>query len=132
MNIFENAKNSTKQGDIGEARAIYEYTRLGYAVSKPLNDSCKYDLIVEKDNSLLRVQVKTSTYKTNENGYSINLRTFGGNRSRTKIQKRKKGDWDIIFILTSNNRIWSIPEEVLGNVSNSIVVGNVKYKDYEI
>ena len=52
--MFENATTRTKQGDIGEARAIYEYTRLGYGVSRTLFDSCRYDLIIDDGSTLQR------------------------------------------------------------------------------
>lgn len=132
INIFEYATTSTKQGDIGEARAIYEYTRLGYTVSKPLADSAKYDLIIGKGNQLYRVQVKTTRHKNNNGSYIANLRTFGGNRSGTEIKHRENGDWDLLFILTEKNRVWSIPEFSLGTVKNSVAVGGVKYSEFEI
>lgn len=131
-NVFENATTSTKQGDIGEARAIYEYTRMGYSVSCPLADSSNYDLIVEKNSILYRVQVKTTRSRNNAGGWVANLRTFGGNRSGTNIKHRKKGDWDLLFVLTQDDRIWSIPEESLGKVTHSVNIGNLKYSEFEI
>jgi len=128
--IFENAVNSTKQGDIGEARAIYEYTRLGFIVSRTLFDSAKYDLIIDDGEGLKRVQVKTSNYYR-EYGWIVGLKTSGGNRSRTYKQKRKKEDYDILFVLTSDNRCWSIPTDILGDIQ-SVILGTKKYQNYEL
>lgn len=41
-------------------------TELGYNVSIPLGEDCRYDLILDIDNLLLRVQIKTCTEKAME------------------------------------------------------------------
>jgi len=96
--IFENATTNTKQGDIGEARAIYEYTCLGYTVSRTIFDSAKYDLIIDDGTCLARVQVKTTSFRTKEygkyasstkhTGFYVNLKTTGGNRKINTIRYR--------------------------------------------
>ena len=58
MNLMPNCKNTKIQGSIGLGQAIACFTKLGYIVSVPLNDSQDYDLIVEIDNKLYKVQVK--------------------------------------------------------------------------
>ena len=71
--------NSKQQGDIGVAMAIAYYTKNEYAVSVPMGDNTLYDLIVDKTR-LLRVQVKTTSYKRGNN-YVVQLATSGGNQS---------------------------------------------------
>lgn len=129
--LFEGCMNTKKQGDIGEARAIYEYTKLGHVVCAPLCDSAKYDLIVEKDGIMKRVQVKTSSYIRN-GGFVIIVATTGGNSSRNYVVPRKEGDFDDLFILTSNDRCWMIPEKSLGKKQYSVSVGGVKWQEFEL
>jgi HJR/Mrr/RecB family endonuclease len=62
--MFDQA-NTKKQGDVGLGQAIAWFTRNSYTVSLPLTDSQDYDLIVDKDNVLYRVQVKTTSNKNN-------------------------------------------------------------------
>lgn len=107
--MFENAVTSTKQGDIGEAKAIYEYTKLGYGVSRTLFDSMKYDLIIDCNGQLKRVQVKTTRFKTKYGIYQVCLKTAGGNQSFATVHKRKDEDYDILFVLADNGDSWSIP-----------------------
>jgi len=109
MGIFENTRTWTKQGDIGEARAIYEYTKLGYGVLKPLNDSMKYDLVIDIEGHLKKVQVKTTTSVSPEGNYVANLKTSGGNRSSQSIKNRQDEDYDILFVLTNDDKCYSIP-----------------------
>ena len=130
--LFDACKTSTKQGDIGEARAIYEYTKRGYVVSSPLHDSAKYDLIVDDGTKLSKVQVKTSKLKFTEGaGYQICLPTGGGN---TKVNTRRKpeaGDYDELFVLTEDGECWIIPASVVVGRS-TISVGSTKYNEYKL
>ena len=61
-----------KQGNVGVARAIYEYSRRGYTVLLPASDSDKYDMVVDVNGTLYKVQVKTSRCKVGDK-YQINL-----------------------------------------------------------
>jgi len=58
---FENidTKVPKRQGNVGVAKAVYEYTKRGYTVLMPMSDSDKYDMVVD-DGDLHKVQVKTS------------------------------------------------------------------------
>lgn len=128
--MFENANTYTKQGDIGEARAIYEYTRLGYGVSRTLFDSMKYDLVVDLEGHLKKVQVKTTKSKSKYGIYKVSLKTSGGNQSFSKARKREDGDYDLLFILSEDGSCWSIPVEELGGRSE-ISLG-VKYDKFKL
>jgi len=95
-NLFENCSTSKKQGSLGEARAIYEYTKLGFIVSKPLQD-CDYDLIIEKDGVLKRIQVKTTTQVPKGKYFVCNLRVLGGNQSFNTAKNRNPESYDELF-----------------------------------
>lgn len=131
--MFDNCKTRTKQGDLGEARAIYEYAKLGYMVSKPLYDSAKYDLIVDDGVSLKRVQVKTSRNRTTTgvNNFAVHLQTSGGNTKQNIKRKPEVGDYDELFVLTEADECWIIPaEHAVGKTC--VVVGTQKYDQYRI
>ena len=60
--------NSNKEkGNTGLGIAIAYYSANGYTVSIPLNDTQDYDLIVDKDNILKKIQVKATSCKTKYN-----------------------------------------------------------------
>ena len=65
------------QGNIGLGKAIEYFTSNQMTVSVPLNDTQKYDLAVEIDGKLSRVQVKTSRNRTASGAYQILLRHCG-------------------------------------------------------
>lgn len=114
--LFDTCKNSKHQGSIGETRAIHEYTKLGYIVSKPICD-CDYDLIVDDGCSLKRVQVKTTKNKR-RGTYICNLRVMGGNQSFNVVKNRNPDSWDILFVLTENENCWSIPSNKFDAVNS--------------
>lgn len=121
-----------KQGNIGVAKAVYEYTKMGYTVLAPLSDSDKYDLVIDVDGNLLKVQVKTSRCKTPQGGYTINLKTSGGNTKVNTIRRREATDYDVLFAVTEVGDSWSIPVEALGDAGSSIVVTAQKYDQYKL
>lgn len=110
MSLFTNTKNPKHQGSIGEARAVYEYTKMGMIVSKPIMD-CDYDLLVDDGTTIKKVQVKTTTQVSRKKKtYPIcNLRVMGGNQSFSIAKKRNLSDWDLLFVLSEDGRCWSIP-----------------------
>jgi hypothetical protein len=131
-----------KQGNVGVARAVYEYTKLGYVVLAPLSDSDKYDLVIDDGVSLKRVQVKTSRCKPsnakghNRTGYQVNLSTKGGNTKINTIRCRDSADYDVLFVLVETGECWSIPAKSLGDVKHSICIGaqgkGAKYTEFQL
>lgn len=130
--INVNQSVSKQQGNVGVARAVYEYTKMGYTVLLPTSDSDKYDLVIDDHERLLRVQVKTSRCKTKHGGYAINLKTSGGNTKQNTIRKRSESDYDMLFVLIETGECWNIPSDKLGSAGSSIVVGAHKYSEYKV
>ena len=124
-----NQANTKKQGDVGVGQAIAWFTRNSYTVSIPLTDSQDYDLIVDKESKLYKVQIKTTSFKTEYGIYNVSLTVKGGNRSGAgKIKKFDKSKVDLLFILTSDNEVYVIPSDIVG--VNSINLGE-KFQAYK-
>ena len=79
--------NTKSQGDIGVALAVAYYSMLGYKVSVPMTDDARYDLIVDKNGTLVRVQCKTTRWQKPSGSYCVQLATSGGNQSWNKVVK---------------------------------------------
>ena len=128
--------NRRRQGDLGEASAIEWLTRQGATVSAPLGHSPDYDLIAEFDGRLIRVQVKTSTFRaTTPNGYerwSVGVATNGGNQSWTGTTKRfDPGKVDALYVLVGDGRRWMIPASAVEG-HNALALAGPKYSEFEI
>lgn len=127
--LLKEQKNTKKQGDVGLSFAIAYFSSKGHNVSIPLTDSQDYDLIVDIDDKLYKVQVKTSSYIRN-NVYSVSISTKGGNRSYSTIKKFNNQMVDYIFILTENKDMYLIPTTILTNTSSINL--SEKYQEYRV
>ena len=107
--------NNKQIGRNGIAAAIWYYTKNGYTISLPINDTQWYDLVIEKDNEFKTVQCKATKSKTN----GISLRSNGGNNGRVHYYSINT-PVDIIFCLDGNNYMYAIPMK-------DIIAYNLKY-----
>ena len=130
--MFENCKNTKQQGNIGLGSAIQYFTQNLYLVSLPLNDSQDYDLVVEdRDGTLKKVQVKTSTQLNEYGTYSVNLRVLGGNSKSNYVHKKaNEVIYDWLFILCDNGDRYLIPKDIIKDLKSTITVGKL-YQEYK-
>lgn len=109
MNLRDH-KNSKKQGDAGLGVAIGWFATNGKTVCVPLTDSQDYDLVVDDDGILKRVQVRTTTYKTPYGIYAVGLAVHGGNRSgQGKTKHFDPTKIDLLFVVSEDGRKYLIP-----------------------
>jgi len=128
--LLSEQKNSKMQGNAGIGSAINYFVKNGYIVSIPLTDTQEYDLVVEINNELKKVQVKTTFCLTKNGFYKADLRTSGGNRSRNYNILFNKVNIDYLFILTESNDAYFIDcKKVKG--SSTITLGE-DYKEFKI
>ena len=97
-----------EKGNSSLGIAIAYYASNGYIVSIPLNDTQDYDLIVDKDNALKKVQVKSSGCKTKYGNYQVALKSCGGTKGKT-YKTVIETDVDEVFILLENSDMYIIP-----------------------
>lgn len=115
-----------EKGNTGLGIAIAYYSSNGYIVSIPLNDTQDYDLVVEKDNKLRRVQVKATSCKTKYWVYQVALKSCGGTSGKT-YKTIIDTNIEEIFIFTKNKDIYIIPKEKIMNKATLNI-----YSKYEI
>ena len=114
-------------GNSSLAIAISYFVCNGYIVSIPLNDTQDYDLIVEKDLKLYRVQVKGTTFKTKFGIYQVALKSCGGTKG--KVYKTVcDTNVELLFIVTSDNNLYLIP---INDIKNRYTLNlGVEYDKY--
>lgn len=123
--------NTNKEkGNTSLGIAIAYYSSNGYTVSIPLNDTQDYDLLVDKDNVLKKVQVKSSACKTKYGNYQVALKSCGG-RKGTTYKTVIETKIDELFILTEELEIYIVPIEEISNKSTLTICEKYdKYKMY--
>jgi len=118
-----------EKGNSGLGMAIAYFTTSGYIVSIPLNDTQDYDLIVEKENRLQRVQVKATGCIGKGGNYQVALKSCGGTKGKT-YKTLIDTNIELIFILTGQKEMYLIPREKINNVSTLSLCD--KYEKYRL
>lgn len=120
--------NSKMKGNIGIGLAIAYFTKNNYTVSIPINDSQDYDLIVEQDGFLYKVQVKYTGQKAPSGNFIINLRSISGTTKQV-YKTVKDTDIEILFVVTSDNQCYLLHNnDIINNNSLTLTKEYVKYK----
>ena len=107
-------KSNKEKGNAGLGIAIAYYSANGYTVSIPLNDTQDYDLIVDKNNVLKKVQVKATSCKTKYNKYQVALKSCGGKKGET-YKRIIDTKIDEVFVVTDTMEMFIIPIEEIKN-----------------
>lgn len=124
-----NFKTNKEKGNAGLGIAIAYYSSNGYTVSIPLNDTQDYDLIVDKDNNLKRVQVKSTSCITKSGNYQVALKSCGGTKGNT-YKRVIDTCIEEVFILTEKLDMYIIPIKELKNKSTLSICD--KYNIYKV
>ena len=111
-----NFRTNKEKGNSGLGIAIAYFSMNGYTVSIPLNDTQDYDLIVDKDNKLQRIQVKSTGCIGKGGNYQVALKSCGGTKGKT-YKTIINTEVDLIFILTANQKMYLIPKKNISSVS---------------
>jgi hypothetical protein len=122
--------NTNMKGNVGVGSAIQYFTSQGWVVALPINDSQPYDLIVDIDGTLKRVQVKTTTSNDGVS-WEVGLRISSTNTKRNKSKLFDGSLVDLLFILTEDGSRWLIPTEKIQG-SSTISVGGKLYQEFKI
>jgi hypothetical protein len=106
--------NSKQKGNAGIGAAIAYFTRQGYNILIPLTDSQDYDIVVDMDGLLNKVQVKYTTSKAPSGNYIIPLRSISGTSGKT-YKTIIETDIDYLFCVTQDNDQYLVPIIELSN-----------------
>ena len=93
-----------RKGEIAELIFVIKASSMGFAVSKPYGDSEAYDLVIEENGKLLRIQVK-SAFTTSRWGYSV---AVARNRSGRRAERYSAEEIDFIVAYIVPHDAWYI------------------------
>lgn len=106
-------RTTQRKGDIACSQAIARFTSLGYDVSIPFTESAAYDLVVDSDGKLYRVQVRYSSVR------QVPLRRIHSNSKGYVVKMTPQNAYDWLYIFKSTGEEYLI-KQCLSN-RNSIV-----------
>ena len=122
--------NSNKEkGNAGLGIAIAYFSSNGYTVSIPLNDTQDYDIVIEKEGIFKSVQVKATGCIRKNGVYQVALKSCGGTSGKT-YKTLIDTKVDILFVVTQDMDIYTIPIEKISNRSTLNLCE--KYKKYKV
>lgn len=81
--------HTVDKGEISRYLAVAHFTELGWRTSIPITENSPYDLIVECEEKLNRVQIKTAQIKNN----AIEIRLTSSNAKYSKKYSSEEIDW---------------------------------------
>ena len=93
-----------RKGDIATARAVSTFTALGFDVSIPLTESAAYDLIVEGQGTLARVQCKYASRR------EVDLRCIHSNSQGYVVKRVKAEAFDWLYVLRPDGSEYLLKE----------------------
>ena len=102
--------NSKQKGNVTEIETMLYFLERGYTVSKPYGDCEKYDLIIDINEKLYKIQCKTSLSKDNGKSFSFSTRTNTRKDGKTVHYFYSKNEIDF-FATSFNKKIYLIPLE---------------------
>ncbi len=98
----------------------------------PIGDRTDYDIVVELDGKLMKVQVKyAGIYYSKDKTCRVGLRTTGGNMSRYKAKKYSSDAFDILFVYTARDAMYLIPWQLV-QARNELFIEHPKYSTFKV
>lgn len=107
-------RETQRKGDIAVSQAIASFTKKGWDVALPFTESAAYDLIVDIDGELKRVQVRYVS------GDCVDLRRVHSNSKGYVVKKSKPNAYDWLYILKANGKEYLVKKCLSGRRSINI------------
>jgi len=114
----------TKQkADIAESAVTTELLSRGYDVLRPIGDRLSYDLAIDREGDLLRLQIKTAWFNQLKNMYIVDNRRTRTNRRRMVRKRYSDDEFDFAILYVHEKKVFYVmPVEVFNSYASSIAV----------
>src|SRR3989338_1112474 len=109
------------KADIAESAVATELLRRGYRVLKPVGDRLPYDLAIDCNGQLIRIQVKCAWYDDSKKLYLADARRTKTNRRRMLRRRYDSQDFDFAIIYLEEEKVcYVMPFSVFDSYASSI------------
>lgn len=103
------------RGDVVELQCVLAFQERGYYCSIPFSGSCRYDVVVDIENKLYRIQCKSSSYHEEDGVLVMDATRSTTNTKKTTRHKYTKDEIDYFFT-SWKNYCFLIPVEEVSTV----------------
>lgn len=101
--------NTKQKGNVTELACILALVQLGYVVSVPYGNTGRYDLVVDINNKLYRIQCKTSRGEKDGNAFSFSTSSISTHYSKRKVTTHTYENDIDMFMTCYDNKVYMIP-----------------------
>ena len=109
------------KGDIAEQSVLLKALKLGYEVLVPIGDRLPYDLVLNKDQTFLKIQVKAAWKDPNKHNYVVDVRRTKTNRKQMQRSYYHNQDFDFAIIFIDDLEIFYVmPLNVFNDYKSEI------------
>ena len=115
------------KADIAESAVVTELLRRGFKVLKPIGDRLPYDLALDLDGRILRVQVKSAWPVHNKGYYAVDVRRTKTNRRVMKRERYSQQDFDLAILYINEGPVFYVmPAAVFNSYASTISLVEAK------
>ena len=109
------------KADIAESAVITELLRRGLRVLQPVGDRLPYDLAVDVNSKLLRIQVKSAWLVRPKNYYAVDVRRTKTNRKIMRRDRYNENDFDFAILYINDGPVFYIMPAAIFNSYKSTI-----------
>ena len=107
------------KADIAESAVATELLKRGFRVLRPIGDRLPYDLAIDIDSKLLRIQVKSAWFY--KGAYKVDSKMTKTNRRKILRKRYDAKDFDFAIIYISEINIFYImPQDIFSSYKSEI------------
>ena len=111
------------KADIAESAVTTELLKRGFKVLRPVGDRLPYDLAVDVNGRLIRIQVKSAWYDEKKRLYTVDVRRTKTNRRKMVRSRYEQNDFDFAVICINDLRVFYVmPIDVFISYGSSISI----------
>jgi hypothetical protein len=109
------------KADIAELAVTAELLKREFRVLRPVGDRLPYDLGVDLNGDIIRIQVKSAWFNKKDGCYVVDARRTKTNRRRMLRQRYDEGDCDfVISYLADRNVFYVMPVSVFSGYGSTV------------
>jgi len=109
------------RSDVAESAVTTELLKRGFRVLKPFGDRLPYDVALENNGALLRIQVKCAWYERSKGLYTVDARRTKTNRRQMVRDLYDKEDFDFAILYVADRHVFYVmPVDVFTSYRSGI------------
>ena len=106
---------SKQKGNIGEAKCLAKMVELGVPVCLPFGDNERYDMVIERNGKLEKIQIKYSSQKASD-GSVIFKTSSSTNHTTNKHYSTYENDIDAFLLYNGvTDDVYYLPISIVGS-----------------